>query len=152
MVHSLYTGLVLAILAAAAGCQHEPPFRFAPVQGTVTWGGKPLTGVIVVFWADPATGTPEPCSSESTDAAGRYELHTEQGETGAIVGRHRVCIVDSRVVQGRLLGGKANRNRLPDGLPRPAASLVPPKYADRKQTPLRAVVQPEAQVIDFEVK
>jgi hypothetical protein len=152
MVRSLTSGLLIATLVAAAGCQGEPSLRFAPVEGTVTRGGKPLAGVIVVFWADSDAGTPGPCSSGPTDAAGHYELHTEQGEPGAVVGRHWVCIVQGRAVLGRMARGKADRSRLREGLAAPAAAAVPPRYADRKQTPLRAEVRPGVQVIDLEVK
>jgi len=152
MVRSLTSGLLITTLVAAAGCQSEPSLRFAPVTGTVTRGGKPLAGVIVVFWTDADAGTPGPCSSGPTDAAGHYELHTEQGETGAVVGRHRVCIVQSRAVLGRMARGKVDHSRLPEGFAAPPVAAVPPQYADRKQTPLRAEVRPGAQVINLKVK
>jgi hypothetical protein len=154
MVRSFATGLLLAALAASAGCQGEPPFRLAAVEGSVTRGGKPLAGVIVVFWGDPEAGTVGPCSLGPTDAAGRYELHTEQGAKGAVVGRHKVCILDSRVVQSRLLRGnhKLDPNHLPDGFASPGAPPVALRYADQKSTPLRAEVGPAEQVIDLEVK
>jgi hypothetical protein len=154
MVRSFSAGLFLAALAAAAGCQREPPFRLAPVEGVITKGGKPLPGVIVVFWGNPEAGTVGPCSLGPTDAAGHYELHTEQGETGAVVGRHKVCILDSRAVQSNMLRGnhKLDPNHLPDPFASPAAPPVSPRYADRNTTPLRAEVRAGGQVIDFEVK
>lgn len=150
MVRPLILGLLLAAVAATAGCQHEPPSQFAPVEGTVTKGGKPLAGVVVVFWPDAGAATTGPCSSGPTDDAGRYRLHTEQGDAGAVVGRHRVCIVDSRLVLSRL-GRTFDRGRLPKDVSTPAPP-VPPRYADPKETPLRAEVRPGEQVLDLEVK
>jgi hypothetical protein len=172
MVRSFSSALVLAALAAAVGCQGEPAFRLAPVEGTVTKGGKPLAGVIVVFWGDPDARTVGPCAIGPTDAAGHYELHTEQGETGAVVGRHRVCILDSQFLQSRLVrrSHNLNQNRVPDGLPASAYPKTetgpnktggtssfsdPPvseRYADQKSTPLRAEVRPGGQVIDLEIE
>jgi hypothetical protein len=151
MVRPLATGFLLAALAATPGCQGQPPFQFAPVEGTVTRGGKPLAGVIVVLWPDAGAGTVGPCSSGPTDAAGHYQLHTEQGDTGALVGRHRVCIVDGKVMLGHLVRD-FDRSRLPKDLPVPSTPKVPPGYASREETPLRAEVRPGEPVIDLEVK
>ena len=43
LVSSSWDGLWLAILAAGVGCQRQPLFHFAPVEGTVTKGGKSST-------------------------------------------------------------------------------------------------------------
>jgi len=152
MIRSLYGGLLLAILATALGCQRQPSFHFAPVEGTVTKSGKPLAGVIVVFWGDADAGTTGPCSSGPTDAAGHYRLHTEQGDDGAVVGRHRVCIVDSAILLGRMRGRNSDRNRPPKELAASASAKVPPRYGRINETPLWVEVRPGEQVIDLDVK
>jgi hypothetical protein len=152
MGRPLLSWLLLASAIAATSCQRQAPLQFAPVEGTVTKGGKPLSGVVVVFWGDAEAGTAGPCSTGPTDVAGRYQLHTEQGETGAVVGRHRVCIVDAATLIGRLGRRPAARAGLHGELPAPAPSPVPPSYADKNETPLRADVWPGPQVIDLEVK
>ena len=149
MVRSVYTGLMLAALTAVAGCQRQPSFHFAPVEGTVTKGGKPLTGVIVVFWSDAGGHTTGPCSAGLTDAAGHYRLHTEQGDDGAVVGRHRVCIVESAILLGRLRGRNSVRNHAQKELASSTSAKVPPCYARFDETPLRAEVGREPLVFDI---
>ena len=75
-----------------AGCAET--YNFAPVSGTVTLDGQPLSGALVSF---------EPLKTgESTevgygsyaecDVEGRFKLKSLQGEEGAIIGPHRVFI------------------------------------------------------------
>jgi hypothetical protein len=150
MVRFLSGVFLLATLAAAFGCQREPPRQFAPVEGTVTKGGKPLANVVVVFWGDPESGTLALLSSGATDAAGHYRLHTDQGDDGAVVGRHRVCIVEGGIFRQGFRAPNGERHSRPNELPTP--SQVPPSYANKNQTILRAEVCPGEQVINLEVK
>ena len=138
----------LAVLLAAVGCQRQPPYRLAPVSGTVTQGGKPLAGVIVVFWPD-GVG---PSSSAPTDSSGQFQMHTDQGEDGAVVGAHRVCVIDGKALFSRVARGNAGPKGLPKELAAEPATAVPPRYADKRETPLRAEVRAEEQVIQLEVK
>src|SRR5262249_32886641 len=121
-------------------------------------------GVTVEFHPEP--GTPGPRStSETTDEAGRYRLHSTRGGDGAVVGSHRVCVLDTHsagrrfalLFRGRLpkeagnsRGGLGKLAGLPEeGLGSPP---WPPRYGRPNETPLRAEVRPGAQVIDLELK
>jgi hypothetical protein len=151
MTRPLCRGLLLAVVAAA-GCQNgKPPYTLAPVEGTVRKDGQPLPGVIVVFWGDD-DAIKGPLSACPTDSAGHYRLHTEQGRDGALVGRHRVCIVETGALVQRFLGRKSANKQLTNELPAAGPSVVPPAYGRRDQTPLRAEVPAGGQVLDFEVK
>jgi hypothetical protein len=154
MFRPLRMGLFAAALAAAAGCQGEKsPYTFAPVEGTVTKGGKPLPGVVVLFWGDAEAGTTGPLSSGPTDAAGHYHLHTEQGVDGALVGRHRVCIIETDVLIERIMRRNSAKKDMLKGAAPAGPAVVPANYALKEDTPLRAEVQAGGgQVIDFEVK
>ncbi len=152
MVRLLQNMLVMAILAAGLGCQREPPLQFAPVEGTVTMGGKPLANVVVLFWGDPESGASAPLSSGATDADGHYRLHTDQGDDGAIVGRHRVCIVEGGILRQGFRPPKGEGLNRPNNLSATTLSQVPPGYANKDQTTLRAEVRPGEQIIDLEVK
>ena len=153
MSRPLCAGLLAAALASAAGCQSEKsPYTFAPVEGTVRKDGQPLAGVVVVFWADADAGAVGPHSTGPTDSAGHYRLHTDQGVEGAVVGRHRVCILETGKMLASFLAHKPATGKLPRELPVPGPSVVPAGYGRREQTPLRAEVQHGPQVLDFDVK
>jgi hypothetical protein len=81
-----------ALAAAAEGCQRGPRWNLAPVEGTVTKGGRPLPHIEVVFVTDLDAGTQGPKASSFTDEAGHYRLQTDNGDDGAVVGKHRVLL------------------------------------------------------------
>jgi len=81
------TGFLLLIsVYALVGCSGSDGPQVAPVEGTVTWQGKPLADAGVAF-------TPEkgPVAIGRTDESGQFSLST-QGRDGAVVGSHRVTI------------------------------------------------------------
>src|SRR5206468_1991369 len=82
----------VATLTAGMGCSRGP--QFAEVNGTVTLNGRPLSDMEVVFLPDPAAGTVGPTSTAYTDEKGHYQLVTNKGQRGAVVGTHRVCFRD----------------------------------------------------------
>jgi hypothetical protein len=151
--------LLVALAVASAGCQGKPPF--APVEGTVTQGGKPLAGVIVDFYPDPGTRGPR-STSAATDEAGHYRLRSSWGgDDGAVVGPHRVCILDASYLGGiifdRMSKEAANAKEVPKGVGQLKKEVstrprIPPGYSLLSETPLRVEVQPGAQIIDLEVK
>jgi hypothetical protein len=79
--------------AALAGCNGGP--RYVPVSGTVKLDGKPYGEAVVVFSPMATSDNPNPGrgSSAFTDASGRFELQTDEGHKGAVVGKHRVRIM-----------------------------------------------------------
>jgi hypothetical protein len=99
------------------------------VEGTVTKDGRPLANVRVVFLAD--TGSVGPRAAGLTDKAGHYRLRTDYGEDGAVVGKHRVVILDRTT-------------------PRMGAVHLS-DYGRFPQTPLRAEVHPGRQTLDFDL-
>jgi len=165
---SRYGGVILwcSLLAlAAAGCQRDPTWNLAPVEGTVTKGGRPLANLEVVFLADLDVGTLGPRATAKTDAAGHYRLRTDSGDNGAVIGKHRVVVRDIITKQMLdLLARPQGKAAVSPPLSEPIERLrkewkdtagpprVPPRYGHFNKTPLRVEVRPEAQVIDLEVK
>ncbi|MBI3462236.1 MAG: hypothetical protein HY000_04130 [Planctomycetes bacterium] len=89
--------LALAILALT-GCDSGP--NYVPVSGVVTLDGKPYPDAVVLFMPrapepgeDPGRG-----SSSYTDANGRFQLKTMDGDEGAVVGKHTVQITSKGTV------------------------------------------------------
>jgi hypothetical protein len=154
----------LAVLAAA-GCGRGP--EWAEVEGVVTLDGKPLPNVEVVFLPDPELGSAGPRAAALTDAEGRYHLRGDAGQEGAVVGWHRVLIVDNAArpkAPGRpaVKPGDADDNApaggvaLPKQRPRPSQQKmmgrVPARYTSATETPLKRVeVKPGPQRHDFDV-
>jgi hypothetical protein len=80
----------VAVLAAAAvGC--GPSVKLAPASGVVKIDGKPAGNIAVQFIPQGATG---PSSYGTTDEQGRFTLRTTDGADGAMVGKHKVTLVD----------------------------------------------------------
>jgi len=168
MFRSLWRILLpaLGLVIAIGGCLRRPTFTYAPVEGTITKGGRPLAEVQVLFYGDPDAGTLGPRASGVTDKDGRYRLQGEviRGEPtppdGAVVGKHRVCIIDLNVqaegvpdedggtpppiVEKSPIVGKKKQ-------PEPS-SRVPLHYGDLNKTPLRAEVRPGPQTLDFDIR
>src|SRR5262245_56786821 len=85
---------VVLFCVLAVGCNRGPTWNLASVDGTVTTDGSPLHGLQVVFMADFDAGMQGPRSTGTTDEAGHYRLRTDNGDEGAVVGKHRVLLLD----------------------------------------------------------
>jgi hypothetical protein len=79
-----------AVLLAVAGCNAQ--LAYAPVEGKVTLGGKPLAGVKVWFYPMTEGNNNLPFATGLTDSAGVYKLTSNNGQDGALVGNHRVVV------------------------------------------------------------
>ncbi|HEY1187423.1 MAG TPA: hypothetical protein VGE74_07175 [Gemmata sp.] len=141
-----------AALLLATGCG-GPTVAFAPVEGTVTRHGRPVARAQVIFYAEAENGGPRAIGI--TDDAGRFRLAADDGRTGAPVGRHRVCVIDTSVMTERLAGlAKRSGPAAAKAPPSPVAGKgvpLPPEYGRPGETPLRAEVRPGAQTIDFQI-
>jgi hypothetical protein len=80
------------VIAFAAGCS-KSPYAIAPVSGSVSLDGQPLTGGVVIFQPVASQGTVAgPGSTGRLDANGHFRLSTINGTPGAVVGEHVVRI------------------------------------------------------------
>ena len=112
--------LLVALLVVVPGCGGP---KFAAVSGRVTLNGKPLANATVSFQpiATEGSSNPGPGSAAKTDANGAYTLETSTGQSGAVVGQHRVIIsaLESQV-------GESDARPPRGGWP--LADKVPPRY------------------------
>jgi hypothetical protein len=153
---SIFCGLWVLV---AVGCQRGQTWNLASVEGTVTKSGRPLANIEVIFLIDPAGVAVGPRSTGRTDESGHYRLRTDNGEEGAVIGKHRVLVFDLKVSKqwmGRTTRGPLSpeyAKRLQDELRTTKGEpRVPPSYKLFNGTPLRVEVRTEAQVINLEVK
>jgi hypothetical protein len=90
-IRSIASGLVGVVLAfLGSGCG-EPPL--VPVEGLVTFEGKPLSTGQVVFFPDDGRSVPSNRVPQGKiDESGRYTILTS-GKPGAPAGKYRVVVI-----------------------------------------------------------
>lgn len=133
---------LLAGLGLAGGCGDAVNKDMADVSGTVTIDGAPAGNVEVRFLPD--GDTKGNGGQAVTDAQGRYEAKTPQGNKGLFPGKYRVVI---------------SRRLNPDGTPpKPdeppieskARETLPPHYSNPDATTLTAqLAKGEKKPVDF---
>ena len=138
------TATILAastILLFAAGCSSGP--KMVPTKGIVQLeDGTPLGKIMVEF--HPVGGGPR--SYSETNSAGEFELATDEGVKGAVVGDHKVILRDVGNVP-KFLGRKGETQNASDGTkPRIAA-----KYTQLDQSGLSASIKDGNAPITFKV-
>jgi hypothetical protein len=82
------TLLLLLGCLVSGGCSDSDRPATAPVQGVVTFQGKPVAGASVSFLCP---GAPRPAIG-TTDENGKYQLTTFTENDGAILGDHVVTV------------------------------------------------------------
>lgn len=148
----------VALTVVSEGCQRGTEWNLASVEGTVTKEGRPLSHIGVVFLTESESGTQGPRASGTTDESGRYHLRTDNGDEGAVVGKHRVVIQDRQAVKermGRTASGSKTSYHFKKLAKQGKASVdvprVPARYGSFNSTPLRVDVHPGSQTLDFDL-
>jgi hypothetical protein len=145
-------GLLGALFVlAGSGCGKNLVFNDS-VQGTAKLDGKALVSVMVTFIPDADPKLQAPSSSGYTDADGNFTLRRDDGEPGALVGKHRVVLQRGREAN-RALGEEADDTEA-------AASSkgkkdrrpIPPAYGTAVKTPLFIEVTPDKHTYDVLLK
>ena len=118
--------LVSILFLGFAGCSSSP--RLVPVTGSVTVGGKPAVGAIVMFHpADPAAAT----ASAVAEADGTFKI-VSGGEPGILAGKYQVTVMwpdpDKQPTQAQIMMGTAE----------PGPDLLKGKYSTKAVTKLTA--------------
>jgi hypothetical protein len=138
---------VVLLALSAVSCDGSPPtgpIPVHPVGGQVTYQGKPVPGALVVFHAanpaatastkpgeDAPTGPPTPVGT--TDADGKYKMHTYIGDDGAPVGSYKVTVTLA-------LGGET-RDVMTKQVAKTQSVPLPLKYADSKTSDIHVDVK-----------
>lgn len=143
--------LVIVAALLASGCGGE---KLGRVTGTVTAGGKPVSGGTVQFI--PATGK---AAVASINPDGTYALTTYDTGDGALVGPHKVVIHATRVGAGKLVEAKSIEDEIALAqkgsgkilVPGKVEWLVPERYSAPGTSDLTATVEPGEQTINFDL-
>jgi hypothetical protein len=113
-------GVAVAVLlwTSFAGCSKAPEVKLVPAEGIVKIKGKPAANIMVTFLPDsPRTEKKRPInnvpsSSGISDDEGFFTLATAEGRNGAVIGPHKVMLVDmmeERAKQGEGSGSAPPR-------------------------------------------
>ena len=121
-VGHVFLPILFLLLGALFGCGSKDPFPLAPVQGTVSYQGKPLELGRVVFI--PAKGTPGPQAVGKIEPDGSFRMSTANRD-GAAIGQHVVTVHCRREPTP-----EEARNLVI------TESLIPLRYAQEDTTPL----------------
>jgi hypothetical protein len=129
---------LLPILAASllAGCTRTGP-DIVPVEGTLTYKGKPVPNLRVYF--QPTEGR---MSWGDTDAQGKFKLDYDPDYDGAKVSSHTVYVVDASTLDPTI-------EQPPGGKPPEIAEILA-KYGNEQISPLK--VEITKAVYDLELK
>ena len=126
-----------AAIALVIGCTKSGLPDTARVTGKVTYKGQPVDGATVSFIGD---GNTRPATAV-TGADGSYELRTLDTE-GAMAGSYTVLVdktdMPAELTQEVSMEDAAENANKP--LPQPK-KLLPAKYGDRAQSPLKFEVK-----------
>ena len=128
--------LLLAI-AFCPGCGSDEP-EIVRVTGTVTRGGRPVTGMLVHF--QPEGGRP---SWGQTDAQGHFDLDYDPQHRGARVGKHKVFF--------ELGSGGASAPGESARATSDEQREILKKYGNRDTSPLEVEIKDEGQVVDLKL-
>jgi len=145
-------GVIVALFAGIlVGCGGDPnderPDR-TPVSGSVSIGGVPVTGAIVVF--SPATEGKGRGATGITDDSGNFVLGTFSKDDGAVPGDYVVLVSKLEQSETSAAVGVDEEDPNYDGAPAEeeeagleeveAKSLIPEKFGKRESSTLTATV------------
>ncbi len=94
LVRSISFALLFAILCG--GCSKPGP-KLVPAKGTITVKGKAVGGIAIQFcqmFKENADGV-FPSSQAISKEDGSFELYTMDNQPGAVVGPHKLVLVDT---------------------------------------------------------
>lgn len=127
-------------LVFLSGCGTSGP-ALHPVSGTLTLDGQPLAAVTVNFFPVDQT---QPSSAGLTDAQGRFTVTAQNGEAGAVAGKHKVVLSGGATsgdaagsTPAYMQGGSATPTRGGGSPTMPSAPQAPypTEYASADTTP-----------------
>ena len=132
--------MVVLLLCLAVARLWEGGPETAPVTGTVTLDGQPLTSGVVTFFPKVAAAPPGFIQSDGT-----YRLGTFSSADGALIGKHKVSVTAGGGTPGVRPDFDSDR-------PSAAKSAIPARYSNADGSGLEFEVKAgEDNVADFDL-
>jgi hypothetical protein len=132
--------LLTACFLGGSGCGGKE--KVVTVTGTVTHKGDPVAGMVVSFV--PEAQTVSGVSTATTDENGHYKLTVfKTGQSGAVVGTHKVWVSLPREPPPDLDKDKVNKKPVPTTKPPVDTAEILKKYGKLDSTPLTVEVKGE---------
>ena len=139
----MFRRLFFFAAVSLAGCSNATT---SPVEGLVTFDGKPLAGAAVVFVPQGAGRD----ATGQTDAAGRFEMSTFEPGDGVLPGTYKVTITPATGAIDTTQYASAEEAMAaaskPRAAPRATGPAFPQRYSRIDQTPLTQQVPAEGNV------
>jgi len=127
---------ILGLILGIAGCSQEPRPTMAPVNGTVTLNGKPLTKGMVHFIPDNTKGSTGRMAVAHIQPDGRFDgAMCFKPKDGALVGFHKIVIDVRNITPDPPEPGKS-----PSAPPQPP-NLAPVRYSNPDTSGITAEVK-----------
>jgi hypothetical protein len=117
-------------LSALAGCGSRGP-EIVEIEGIVTRKGEPIPNLRIYF--EPTKGRP---SWAISDQAGRFKLDYDIDHDGALVGSHKVWVVD----EGAIVDPTALAAGAPPPKRNPEIAQVIEKYGKLETSPMKVEI------------
>lgn len=132
--------MIAFVSSALIGCGDDGP-RIVPVNGVVTFKGKPIRNINVMFVPSDGKGR---IAQGTSDESGKFSLQTEKPGDGAMMGDYKVSFkFVSEIVPD--MPGFA-------GGVKPEPSPIPLKYGDETKSGFTAKVEPSNDEFKFDLK
>jgi hypothetical protein len=147
-VRSIAGGIVVFLSGSAlffAGCSGSGVAGTVPVSGKVTYKGQPVGGATVSFIGEAGGSRGAVAVSE---ADGTYKLRTLETE-GALPGKYTVTVTKTESAASTTLPTMEEMAKSSGKPPPEAKELLPAKYGDPAQTPLKFEVKAGSNNIDL---
>jgi hypothetical protein len=131
--------VLIPSIGLMTGCSRDNRPKTYPVQGRLTYAGKPMAKAVIMFF--PAGVSERPLPSQATaDAEGRYQLSTFLTNDGAPAGEYVVTLTWPLP--------KREKRSDPEG-DSDSSDLLNNVYSDSRNTKLRATVDQRDNEINF---
>jgi hypothetical protein len=142
--HNLLVLTLSVVGSLAVGCGGGGPAT-APVSGTVTYNGKPVTNAHVSFV--PSEGSTR-AAEGLTDGNGHFTLGTFAASDGAIIGKYKVGVI----AHGPARPAKPGEGSGMPGETVPGPPTIPMKYFAPETSGLVQEVKPGRNIVELTLK